>query len=120
MFIKKYIYLLLFLTSYLSAGSINIAVAANVSYALDALKKEFKKTNPDTTVNVILGSSGKLTALIKNGAPYDLFMSADMDYPNSLYKDKKAQTYALGRLALLSTKEQDFKQGLALLKNPNY
>ena len=71
---------LLFVGS-LYAGSINIAVAANVSYAIDELKKEFNTLYPDIDVRVTLGSSGKLTAQIKNGAPYQLFMAANMKYP---------------------------------------
>ena len=110
----------LLLTTYSMAGSIKIAVAANVSYAIDDLKKEFNKLYPDTEVKVTLGSSGKLTAQIKNGAPYQLFMSANMKYPNALYKDKTALTkpiiYAQGSLAILSSKKQDFSKGMELLK----
>jgi len=107
------------LASSLFAGSINIAVAANVSYAIDDLKKEFNKLYPNTNVKVTLGSSGKLTAQIKNGAPYDIFMSANMKYPNALYKDKVAITkpiiYAKGGLALLSNNQRSFKYGINLL-----
>ncbi|MCK5111122.1 MAG: molybdate ABC transporter substrate-binding protein [Arcobacteraceae bacterium] len=111
----------LFVCSSLFAGTINIAVAANVSYAIDDLKKEFKKLYPDINVRVILGGSGKLTAQIKNGAPYQLFMSANMKYPNALYKDNIAITkplvYAQGSLAYLSTKKQDFSKGIKLIKS---
>ncbi|MDY0120780.1 MAG: molybdate ABC transporter substrate-binding protein [Sulfurimonas sp.] len=103
----------------LYAGTINIAVAANVSYAMDELKAEFAKTNPDTNVRVTLGSSGKLTAQIKNGAPYTLFMAANMKYPQALYDDKIAVTkpviYAQGALAYLSIHKRDFSKGIALL-----
>ncbi len=105
------------------AGTIQIAVAANVSYAIDDLKKAFNKIHPDTKVQVVLGSSGKLTAQIKHGAPYQLFMSANMKYPEALYKDKVAVTepvvYAQGTLAYLSNKPQDFSKGMALLKDEN-
>lgn len=118
---KKFILAILFCTSSLFAGKINIAVAANVSYAINDLVKEFNKSNPDTKVRVTLGSSGKLTAQIKNGAPYELFMSANMKYPNTLYKDGFAITkpivYAKGALAILSSKPRDFSKGLELLKN---
>lgn len=105
----------------LSATEINIAVAANVSYAIDELKVEFAKIEPDTKVQVTLGSSGKLTAQIKNGAPYGLFMSANMQYPEALYADAIAITrpiaYAEGALAYLSTKKRDFSKGMALLED---
>ena len=116
------ILLILLLSVYSSAGTIRIAVAANVSYAIEDLKHEFSKTYPDTKVQVILGSSGKLTAQIKNGAPYQLFMAANMKYPEALYEEKTAVTkplvYAEGTLAYLSVKPQDFSKGMALLKEP--
>jgi len=117
---KKLILSALLATSSLYAGKISIAVAANVSYAIEDLKKQFNKTHPDTKIKVTLGSSGKLTAQIKNGAPYELFMSANMKYPNTLYKDGLAITkplvYAKGSLALFSKRAQDFSKGLDLLK----
>ena len=65
MTMHKLVLILLLTFSSLIAGKINIAVAANVSYAIDELKAEFAKLHPDTKVQVILGSSGKLTAQIK-------------------------------------------------------
>lgn len=113
--------ILISLTSFIFADKINIAVAANVSYAIDELITEFNKTNPNTKVLVTLGGSGKLTAQIKNGAPYNILMSANMDFPESLYADKIAITkpivYVQGSLAMLSVKEIDFKDGINLLKN---
>ena len=101
------------------AGEINIAVAANVSYAMDELKAAFAKTHPDTKVLVTLGSSGKLTAQIENGAPYGIFMAANMKFPEALYKDGIAVTkpviYAQGALAYLSAKPLDYGKGIALL-----
>lgn len=120
---KKILTTVALLSCGLYANTLNIAVAANVSYAIKELKKEFIKTNPNTKVNITLGSSGKLTAQIKNNAPYDVFMSANMKYPQALYKDGLAlntpQVYAMGSLSLFSKKEQDFSQGLDLLKDEN-
>ena len=111
------------LTFNLYGGTINIAVAANVSYAIDSIKKEFNKVYPETKVQVTLGSSGKLTAQIKNGAPYQLFMSANMKYPNKLYADaiaiNRPKVYAQGTLAYFSSKPQDFSKGIHLLENQN-
>jgi molybdate transport system substrate-binding protein len=115
------IVLLLLIGVILSAGNIKIAVAANVSYAIEDLKAEFNTLYPDIKVQVTLGSSGKLTAQIKNGAPYQLFMSANMRYPKSLYADKiaitKPKVYAQGGLAFLSSKKRDFSKGINLLKD---
>jgi len=117
----KLLLTLVLISTYSVAGSIKIAVATNVSYAIDKLKKEFNTLYPDSKVKVTLASSGKLTAQIKNGAPYQLFMSANMKYPNALYSDKIAITkpliYAQGSLAYLSSKKQDFSTGIELLKS---
>ncbi|MDM5271384.1 molybdate ABC transporter substrate-binding protein [Sulfurovum sp. zt1-1] len=105
----------------LNAGEIKIALAANVSYAMDDLKKAFNALYPETKVKVTLGSSGKLTAQIKNGAPYQLFMAANMKYPEALYEEGLAVSrpivYAQGSLAYLSSKQQDFTKGIALIKD---
>lgn len=118
---KKFLILLMAAGTALFAGEINIAVAANVSYAIGELKAEFAKSNPDTDVQVTLGSSGKLTAQIKNGAPYGLFMAANMKYPQALYADKIAVTepivYAQGALAYLSVKKLDYTKGIELLSS---
>lgn len=117
----KRILLTLLFAAALSAGEINIAVAANVSYAIEELKTEFSKTHPNTDVRVTLGSSGKLTAQIKNGAPYGLFMSANMKYPQALYAEKisitKPAVYAQGALAFLSAKPMDFSKGIFLVND---
>ena len=116
---KKIVSALLLTAGMLAAGEINIAVAANVSYAIEELKAAFAQTNPDTKVQVTLGSSGKLTAQIKNGAPYGLFMAANMKYPEALYGDKIAVTepvvYAQGALAYLSAKPTDFSAGISMM-----
>ncbi len=120
---KKIILLSLFIGNILLANSINIAVAANVSYAIDELIQEFNKQYPHSKVRYTLGSSGKLTAQIIHGAPYDIFMSANMRYPNRLYKEDIATTkpvvYAKGSLALFSTKEYNLSKGIELLKDKN-
>ena len=120
---KKFILVSLLLHNSLFGGDIRIAVAANVSYAIDDLKKEFNKIYPDTKVRVILGGSGKLTAQIKNGAPYQIFMSANMRYPEALYAEGIATTkpivYAQGSLAFFSIKNYDFSNGMKLVEDSN-
>lgn len=116
---KKIVILAMVLSLSLFAGQINVAVAANVSYAVKDLVKEFNKTNPDTEVIVTLGSSGKFVAQIKNGAPYQMFMSADMKFPQTLFDENiavaKPELYAQGSLAMLSSKELNFKKGINLI-----
>jgi len=98
------------------SGEIVVAVSANVSYAIDKLKSEFNKLYPDTREwQVILGSTGKLTAQIKNQAPYQILMGANMDYPNALYSEGFAITkpvvYAKGSLAYFEYKKERFFKG---------
>jgi molybdate transport system substrate-binding protein len=120
---KKILLTTLLLSSFLYAKTVTIALAANVSYAMDELKSSFYKNNPDTKLRIIIGGSGKLTAQIKNGAPYDIFMSANMLYPEALYKEKiaitKPKIYAKGALAILSQKRVDFSKGIEIVNDPN-
>ena len=120
---KKIILALALLASSIFANTITVAVAANVSYAINELVAEFNKTNPDTKVQVTLGSSGKFTAQIESGAPFDVFMSADMKFPKSLFEKGLAITepalYAQGSLAMLSSKELDFSKGINLVTDAN-
>jgi len=115
----KTIILILLISCITFGDTIKIAVAANVSYAIKPLIKEFNKTN-NTKVKVILGSSGKLTAQIKNGAPYDVFLSANIKYPDFLYKNnmtiKKPVVYTQGTLALFSAKKRNL-QDLSIINN---
>ena len=117
---KKLILALMVLCSCIFAGEIKVAAAANVSYAMDKLVAEFNKTNPDTKVLVTLGSSGKFVTQIENGAPFDIFMAADMKFPQTLFEENltlnKPVLYAQGSIAILSSRELDLKKGMDLLK----
>ena len=93
------------------ADEIKIAVASNFYPTMKELVKHFELIthNSDTTNNIVLisGSSGKHYAQILNGAPFDLFFSADKLRPNMLEKEdvfnnQSRFTYALGKLALWS------------------
>lgn len=84
---------------------LTIAAAANMQFAIHSLTHNFTKQT-GIECNVILGSSGKLTAQILQGAPYDIFMSADTQYPSTLHQKgftlQKPKTYAFGNLILWS------------------
>src|SRR3984893_2295344 len=83
---------------------INVAAAADLSSALREIGDGFQKKT-GTTVKLSFGASGALTQQIQNGAPFDLFFSADMDYPRQLIASGQADAaslyqYAVGRLVL--------------------
>lgn len=93
-----------------SSQKITVAVAANFHYAAELMSREFKKTT-GIEVELVTASSGKLTSQILNGAPYDLFISADLDYPMRIFSEgfaqQKPEVYALGKLVLISNQELD-------------
>jgi len=68
------------------AEKITIAAAADLKFALDEIVTAFKKANPAEEVEIIYGSSGKAHTQIQQGAPYDMYFSADVSYPQELIK----------------------------------
>jgi molybdate transport system substrate-binding protein len=105
-------------------ASVSIAAAANLVYALDALNAEFQHGAPAVTVTVATGASGNLVAQIKNGAPYDLFLSADLDFPQALVKAGQADakslvTFATGRLVIWTMQPGvDLSSVAGVVRNP--
>jgi molybdate transport system substrate-binding protein len=92
------------------AGALTVAVAANVQYAFDDLRAEFKKeTGHD--LKPTYNSSGRFAAQIMHGAPFDVFLSADMEFPEKLYKEGftvgAPKPYSYGQLVLWTMKDLD-------------
>lgn len=86
---------------------LNLAAASDLIYCLPTLNAAFTRATPGATVQVSTGSSGNFFAQIQNGAPFDVFLSADIAYPRALIDAKQAQAasltpYARGRLVLWS------------------
>ncbi len=104
------------------AEKVTIAAAADLKFALDEIASEFKKANPLDEVEVVYGSSGKLSTQIQQGAPYDLFFSADIAFPREIAKNglaaSEATPYALGRIVLWSSTLDATKMTLASLTDP--
>lgn len=91
------------------SNKLTIATAANMRTAMQALVEVYEaKSGVDC--QVILGSSGKLTAQILEGAPFDVFVAANMSYPEEVYRSDKAlgrpKEYAYGKLVLWTMEEQ--------------
>ncbi|MBE7169395.1 MAG: molybdate ABC transporter substrate-binding protein [Williamsia sp.] len=107
-----FVFLLLFAGALAQSTPLRIAVAANAQFVIKDLQADFKKQTGVET-EAIIGSSGKLAAQIKNGAPYDLFLSADMEFPQSLFKEGFGITapkeYASGNLVVCSSTGLDLK-----------
>jgi molybdate transport system substrate-binding protein len=94
-----------------AAEPIAVAAAANLSYVLAPLNAAFTQANPGVNVTSTIGASGSLVAQISRGAPYDVFLSADLDFPRKLQQAGGAAagatvvTFAYGRLVLWTTRE---------------
>lgn len=86
---------------------LRIATAANMQFVMPQLITAFTQQT-GIECDVILSSSGKLTAQIQAGAPYDVFISADLKYPNIVFEKGLSTTppiiYAYGKLVLWTTK----------------
>ncbi|WP_083923281.1 molybdate ABC transporter substrate-binding protein [Echinicola pacifica] len=104
-FLRAFIFLIIMVGGYgcspRPSTSLKIATAANMEYAMKEIIAEFEN-NTTIDCDLILGSSGKLTAQIREGAPFDVFVSADMKYPETLFLGNLTTThpriYASGQL----------------------
>jgi molybdate transport system substrate-binding protein len=105
---------------------INVAAAADLSNALQELAANYEKRT-GVTVKLSFGASGALTQQIQNGAPFDVFFSADMDYPKQLIAGAQAESaslyrYAVGRLVLWVPKDSPLDvehKGMDVLLEPS-
>lgn len=90
-----------------SKSSLKVATSSNMKSAMVDVVTLFQETH-HVDIDIIEGSSGKLTAQIENGAPYDIFVSADTIYPNYLFEkgfsEALPEVYAHGKLVLWTAK----------------
>ncbi len=104
------------------AEKITVAAAADLKFAMDEVVATFRKAHPADQVDVVYGSSGRFHAQIRNGAPYDLFFSADIGLPRELARDglaaSEVRPYAVGRLVLWSATLDARRMTLASLADP--
>jgi molybdate transport system substrate-binding protein len=105
---------------------LTVAAAADLRFALEDLVKDFEEKFPATKVSVTYGSSGNFFAQIQNGAPFDLFFSADIEYPRKLAaKGLGADDvflYAIGCIVLWVPKDSPLavdKLGIKALLEPS-
>jgi molybdate transport system substrate-binding protein len=106
------------------AQKITIAAASDLKFAMDEIVTAYKQANPAKSVDVVYGSSGNFYTQIKQGAPYDLFFSADIDLPQKLVQSGDAgpnvTPYGLGRLVIWSKRHDARNLSLADLIQPKF
>ena len=106
------------------AGSATAAVAAGMKFAMEDIAGAFRKVNPKDTLEVVYGATGKLQTQIQQGAPFDLFFSADNTTPVELAKagfaGSEMKIYAIGHLVIWSTTVDATKLTLADLADPKF
>ena len=106
------------------AEDITIAAASDLNFAFKELIVEYEKTTGNH-VKLSLGSSGNFYAQIQNGAPFDLYFSADIGYPRKLEEagltvSGSLYRYAVGRIVLWAgtASRLDVSKGLDVLREP--
>ena len=106
------------------ADDVRVAVAANFSAPLQAIARAFT-ARTDQRVEVIAGSTGQLAAQIRNGAPFDVLLSADAETPQRLEAQGlgvkvRRFTYAIGQLVLYSAEPGRVDADGQVLKRGRY
>jgi molybdate transport system substrate-binding protein len=104
---------------------VRVAAASDLKFALDELVAAFGQARPGIAVTVSYGSSGNFFSQISNGAPFDLFFSADIDYPRRLAEAGQARPedvfrYGLGRIVIWvpTASRLPVERGLSSLTSP--
>lgn len=85
--------------------TLSIAAAADLNFALEEISREFRKIHPATDLKIAYGSSGNFYTQLRNHAPFDLFLSADVELPRKLAQEGLAAAdsvfvYAVGRIVV--------------------
>jgi molybdate transport system substrate-binding protein len=106
-------------------GVVRVAAASDLKFALDEIAAVLAQADPPVRVQPTYGSSGTFFQQISNGAPFDVYLSADLSFPVRLAEAGLADEadvfpYAVGRLVLWAPNSSpvDVSQGLAVLADP--
>ena len=107
-----------------SAQGLAVAAASDLQTALPEIVARFEK-DTGRPVKLTFGSSGNFVAQMQNGAPFDVFLSADIDYPRQLERSGHAERgslyqYATGRLVVWTRNDSgiDVRRGLGVVADP--
>jgi molybdate transport system substrate-binding protein len=105
-------------------GTVTVAAASDLTYAMNEIAANFEKAT-GCTVRLSMGSSGNFLAQIENGAPFDVFFSADIAYPKKLETEGLAAPgstylYAIGKIVVWTRKDSrvDVSKGFSALRDP--
>jgi molybdate transport system substrate-binding protein len=105
----------IFFASLASAQQATVVVAANMKPAMDEIYQQYKIAGGQD-LRIIYGSSGNFARQIQQGAPFNLFVSADESFPMALHRQgltvDEGKVYAIGRLALIAHKSRKMKLSL--------
>jgi len=117
------LFILLFYSNTLFAQPLRIAVASNFYHTIKLIKAAYQKIYP-VKIDLISGSTGKLFAQIQHGAPYDIFLAADVIRPEKLEQSgftvaATRNTYAIGQLVFYS-KTKAVNDINAIIKSMDY
>jgi molybdate transport system substrate-binding protein len=111
-------------TALVNAQDLTVAAAADLQSAMQEVASRFQ-TDAGKSVKVIYGSSGNFLQQIQNGAPFDMFFSANIDYPRKLEaagltEPDTLYEYAVGKIVVWVPNESklDISSGLTSLVNP--
>src|ERR1700693_4061542 len=106
-------------------GTVTVAAASDLTYAMNEIAANFQKAT-GCTVRLSMGSSGNFLTQIENGAPFDVFFSADIAYPKKLETEGLAAPgstylYAIGRIVLWTRNDShvDVGKGFSVLRDPS-
>ncbi|MDQ6647603.1 MAG: molybdate ABC transporter substrate-binding protein, partial [Pseudomonadota bacterium] len=107
-----------------AGGAITVAAAADLKFAMDDIVSAYRQDHPADTIQVVYGSSGTFSTQIQQGAPFDLYFSADISYPRALAKAgltaSTPKAYAVGRIVLWSASVDASKLTLKDLVRPQF
>src|SRR5260370_13480349 len=106
---------------------VRVAAAGDTKFAFDEIVDAFRRQQPEVEVRVTYGSSGNFYAQLSNQAPYDMFLSADLEYARRLIREGRAAPdseflYGVGRLVLWVLQRSSIdveKLGMEALRDPS-
>jgi molybdate transport system substrate-binding protein len=106
----------------IQSQKVSVAAASDLKFALDSIISVYQNQHPSEKIQVTYGSSGKFFEQIQYNAPFDLYFSADVSYPQKLKEQgftiSEVKTYGIGRIVIWSKKINPNIEKMNSLLNP--